>query len=1034
MHVEETKQLLLGTRLLSILSAAELEDLASCFEEIYYKLGNTVCRAGEPGEAFYVVCSGRARAVGLDAGGKEVTLDILSRGAHFGEQALLTGEPWEFTVRAAGNLVVLRLAKDRFLQLLDQKPDLKHYFQDYISDTAVRNFIKQCTVFSPIAPEELRGFLDAFTPLSFAPDEYIVREGEEGDSFYLIRTGEVKVVRDNQGARVLNRLRDGEFFGELALLTGAPRAASVVAESAVKVFRLAKEDFERVIARVPQIRDAILGVAAGYSREARDLLVGVPGGPVPEAGVPVEEPEPEPLPEAPANGEEDKEDAAPTAAYTPRRSRRFPVLLQQSAMDCGAACLTMICRYYGLKISINRLREMANVSRDGATLYSLAEAAESLGFRTRGLRGDFAALAAAPLPAVAHWEGYHYIVVYRVDQRRGTVTVADPALGQRRLSKDEFLRGWTGTLLLLTPTPALEQVEPSHSTFARFYPLITAHRGLLVQVLMASLLIQLFGLAVPLFTQNIVDKVLVQQDVLMLNLMLAGMLVVAFFQVATNALRQYMLVFAARHIDLAMMVQFYNHVLGLPLKYFEDRKVGDIISRLHENEKIRQLLTGTTLAVVMDVLTVAVYLSLMFYYNAKLTLLAVMFIPLFVIFTLIFTPLMKKTSREIFQAKADAQSYMVESVGGINTVKALAVEKQVRWKWEVKIGLQLQLQQKGALVVTTADSTSRTLQTLSTVLILWYGATLVLGGEVTIGQLMAFNILLGSVIGPIMRVVGLWDQFQEARVALERVNDVLDAAPEPGRTGDALVMPPIRGHIEFKNVTFRYHEGERNVIENVSLEIPPGHTVALVGRSGSGKTTLTNLLLRLHQTTEGEIRIDGVNLRHVAPTSLRRQIGVVLQENFLFSGTIRENIALGVAEPSMQDVVTAAMLAGAHDFVSEMPMGYDTVIGERGMNLSGGQRQRIAIARALFHKPRILMLDEATSALDTESERVIQQNLENILRDRTTIVIAHRLSTVRNADLIVVLDRGVVVEKGTHYELMEKKGLYFYLNSQQLQT
>lgn len=1027
MNRDEIKELLKNTSFLNVFSEEEIDSLAAGFSEEKFKLGNTICKAGEPGESFYVIYSGKARVVGVDAEGKELTLDTLTQGDHFGEQVLLSGEPSEFTVRASGQLVVLRLPKNRFRGILEKHPQLKHYFEEYISDNSLRNFIRQCTVFSPLDPKELRDFLDAFTPAAYGPGDIIVREGEEGDAFYLIRAGEVEVVKDSLGSKVLNRLNKGQFFGELALLTGAARAASVRAKTEVAVYRLSKEDFEKMIAVTPQLKNAILGVAAGYSQSAKEMLGGVYGEPgrgsepSVDTSLVLEKPaEPVPMEEEEATG-----------SFVPRRKRRFPVLLQQSEMDCGAASLAMVCSYYGVKVSINRLREMANVTREGATLHSLAEAAERLGFKARGIRADYDLLCRSELPAVAHWEGYHYIVVYRAEADR--VVVADPAVGLKKISREDFLKGWHGILLLLTPTPDLYLVEPSKSTFGRFFPFVKAHKNLLLRVFVASLILQLFGLATPIFTQNIVDKVLVQQNNTLLNLMLGGMITIAVFQVATSALRQYMLIFAARQIDMSLMVQFYGHVLGLPLKYFEDRKVGDIISRFNENSKIRELLTGTSLSVIMDILSIVVYLSLMFYYNWKLSLLALLFIPLFSALTLVFTPIMKKVSRETFQAGAETQSYIVESVSGISTVKALAVEKPVRWKWEEKLQRMMDLQQKGALVATAADSISRILQTLSTTLILWAGARLVMSGEISVGQLMAFNALVGSGISPILRTVGLWDKIQEARIAMERLNDVLEAELEQKQSENSLNMPLMKGHIVFKNVTFRYSQEGKNVLQNVNLEIAPGQTVALVGRSGSGKTTLANLVLRLHRPADGTILIDGMDIRYVSANSLRRQIGMVLQDNFLFSGTIKENIALGVADPPMQEVVSAAMLAGAHDFISELPLGYETIIGERGMSLSGGQRQRIAIARALFTKPKILVLDEATSALDTESEKIIQQNLDNILRDRTTIVIAHRLSTVRNADLIVVLDRGLIVEKGSHYELMEKKGLYFYLNSQQLQ-
>jgi len=487
---------------------------------------------------------------------------------------------------------------------------------------------------------------------------------------------------------------------------------------------------------------------------------------------------------------------------------------------------------------------------------------------------------------------------------------------------------------------------------------------------------------------------------------------------------------------MQMVVNFYRHVLSLPMRYFEERKVGDILKRFNENARIRDFLAGRTLGVTLDCLMVFVYLALMFYYNIKLTILALAFIPGYVILAIIVTPIFKRQFREAFEKSAEADSQMVESVTGVGTVKATAVERRIRWKLEGLIVQSLNVQFRSALAAMGTISVANLLQTLNVIFLFWYGAHLVINEELSIGQLVAFNLLVGNVTRPILNVVDLWREFQEINIAFERLNDVFDAKPEEDPGSAALIkMPRVRGHIKFERVTFRYPtRADKNALQNISLEILPGQTIALVGRSGSGKTTFANMLLRLHQPNEGRIFIDGYDLRQVSISSLRSQIGVVPQDVFLFSGTIRENIALGDPDAPLERVVGAAMLAGAHEFISELPLGYATRIGERGQSLSGGQKQRIAIARALFKQPRILIFDEATSALDSESERAIQQNLDQILRDRTTLIIAHRLSTVRGADRIVVMDRGAIVEQGNHYSLMRDKGMYYYLNSQQLEA
>ena len=1016
MDLTELKGLLKEASILSILSEDDLAHFADRVTLAHYALGQPVCRAGEAADAFYLVYSGRARVVATN-NGTETTVGMLTRGNYFGEQGLLTDSRRHFTVRAASDLTVLRLGREDFHQLLEQRPELQDYFRTYISEISIRNFLKLCTVFSPLKPEEIRHLLSAMKIVKFDAGQHVIREGDAGDAFFVLRDGAAEVVKDSDGGKVLKRLKAGDAFGELALLTGQRRAASVVATEAASVFRLEKADFERIIDAAPKLKESIVNMAAGYSREA--LNAPPPGAA--EAPTPTDE-----LPEAvEADAGED--------GYRPRRARRYPALLQLSEMDCGAACVAMILRYYRKHVSINRLRDLVNVSREGATLHSVAEGAERLGFHARGIRASYEHLAKVELPAIAHWEGYHYIVLYEANPDH--VIVADPAIGRRKLTREEFDKGWTGYLLLLQPTPRLEGVEESKTTFGRFLPLLKPYRRLLFEIFVASLLLQLFGLATPIFTQVIVDKVLVHKSVSVLNMLLVGMLLVAVFQTATSALRYYLLVHTTRRVDMQMVVDFYRHILSLPMRYFEERKVGDIIKRFNDNARIRHFLTGRALSVVLDCLMVVVYLALMMYYNAKLTLVALLFMPGYALLTLGMTPILKRQYRETFNKAAEADSHMVESVTGVGTVKATATERRVRWKLEGLIVRSLNVEFRAALTGMAANSVGNILQTLNTIILFWYGAHLVIDGELSVGQLVAFNLLVGNVTRPILSLIDLWREFQEVNVALERLNEVFDAKPEERAGASNLIrLPRIRGHVKFENVTFRYPtRPDKNALQNVSLEIYPGQTVALVGRSGSGKSTFANMLLRLHEPNEGRVLLDGYDLKQVSISSLREQIGVVPQEIFLFSGTIRENIAFGDPDAPLERVVGAAMLAGAHDFVSELPLGYETMIGERGQSLSGGQKQRIAIARALFKQPRVLIFDEATSALDTESERAIQQNLDQILKDRTTFIIAHRLSTVRNADLIVVMDRGAIIEVGTHYSLMEEKGMYYYLNGQQLE-
>lgn len=1009
LSVKAIAQILRENPVFSLLDDGELQNVALKMTTVNFQLGQPVFQAGDPGDSFYVIVSGRARVVGKLESGAETTVASLSKGQSFGESSLLNDSVRAYAVRAAEDLSLLRLSKSDFIAMVAEKRELKRFFQDYIADTSLRNFLKLCSVFSPLGPQEIREVLDCLHPVDYPAGEKIVREGDEGDAFYILKTGEARVEKDG---RILKVLRPGDGFGELALLTGAPRAADVIASVTSSVFRLSKLDFDRLVNQKPKLRQAFVSLASGYSADALRA-------------------DDQPFQETVA-----AELTAAESEYEPakgKRKKKFPALLQHNEMDCGAACLAMILRFYGKNVGINRLRNLVNVTQEGATLQSVADGAEALGFHARGIRTDMANLALVPTPAIAHWEGYHYIVL--VDVQPNRITVADPAIGIRHFKPAEFEKGWTGYILQLEATSKVNAVEESKSTLARYLPMVRQYKGHLAEILIASLMLQLFSLAMPVFTQVLVDKVLVQRNGEMLNALLVGMLVIALFQALTSLIREYLIVHTSRRIDLQMAIAFYRHALSLPLRFFEDRKVGDILLRFEENAKIRQLLTGRTLTAVLDMTMIVVYLALMFIYNAKLALVALAFIPFYFLLSKLVTPMLVRLSREFFQRSAESQSRLVESISGIGTVKATATERQIRWRWETSTVRAMNTHFRSAMTQVGAVSGATFIEVVNTTVILWYGARLVMASELSVGQLMAFYALAFGITRAILNIVALFSDFTEAKIAVERLNDVFETEPEedPGKK-TPLRLPRLKGHIQFENVTFRYpSRGNKNALQNVTLDIQPGQTVALVGRSGAGKSTFANLLLRLHSPNEGKVLIDGYDLQQAAINGLRSQVGVVPQDVFLFSGTIRENIALGDADGPMEEVVGAAMLAGAHDFVSQLPLGYQTVIGERGQSLSGGQKQRIAIARALYSKPRVLIFDEATSALDVESERAIQNNLDNILRDRTTIIIAHRLSTVRNADLIVVLDQGVVMETGNHDTLMAKKGLYYYLNSQQLE-
>ena len=697
--------------------------------------------------------------------------------------------------------------------------------------------------------------------------------------------------------------------------------------------------------------------------------------------------------------------------------------------DSAVGALVAVAKHYGIPAEYEQIKRAYVVRTEGMDTLTFLRAAKDIGLKARQFRMQEGALATLPYPAVAVLNGGRYVLAFR--READQLVVHDPAAKLTlTLSLADFVANWTGEMILVSRRFALERIRQKFG-LTWFAPQVLRYKRQLSWVLGLSLLLQLVGLATPLFTQVIIDRVLVHRSLSTLNIMLLGMLALYIFQVWLMALRSYLFSHTTSKIDVVLSTQLFRQVTSLPLSYFDRWQVGDVVSRLGELEKVRSFLTGAALTIVLDIVFAVVYIGVMFLYSSWLSLVVLIALPLYLMLQLVVTPIFKRLLNQMFLIGAENQSFLIEAVTGVETVKAVSVEGNFVQRYEQILARLLKATFSTANLVNVAGAIATFIQQLFTLLVLWIGAYLVMEGRLSVGELIAFQMMSGQVIAPILRLINMWQAFQQTRVSLERVGDIMNADIEPAFNPNRTSLPSVNGEIVFERVSFKYRDDGAEVLRGVSFRIEPGMRVGIVGRSGSGKSTVTKLMQRLYVPNFGRVLIDGVDLAQIEPSWLRRQIGVVLQENFLFNGTIASNI--GIADPgtSRERIEAVAELAGVSQFLADMPEGLETQVGERGSRLSGGQRQRVAIARALLTDPRILIFDEATSALDVESEQVIMNNLDKIAAGRTMILIAHRLSTVRYCDKILVMDHGQVLEEGTHEELMTQHGMYHYLQQQQ---
>ncbi|HEY9606113.1 MAG TPA: peptidase domain-containing ABC transporter [Allocoleopsis sp.] len=966
------------------LSSAALTKLAQTCQLLRYRMGQAIVVREKMPAQVAILFQGQARLLGYDPRRPTpVTLKLLQPGEIIGWVGLVRGVPCE-TAIASTESVCLTLNATDFLALLD-------------SDSAIADvFRSRC------------GLIEVFELLGAELERRADGESHLKD-LALEAWSNAVVCNLPRGRRMSSELDPSRVW----LVSGGAVANAPVGtclnSEAIANLEVKGSGFTRLV-----------GIPASILQPATSSLALVPSDtPVDLAQIDI----PYAL-DRPNEG-------SGSYAYSEQPRQKYPFVRGKGPVEAPLACFQMLGLYFGMPFRQDMLRRvLANQQSRGGniSLMHCGAVAEMMGLSAQLANVPGVAMTRLPTPAILYWQN-SFALLYESSER--ALVLAVPERGIQRLKPSEFLQDWgeDGQVLLLKTT---KETPKERFGLRWFIPSLIRYRRVLTEVLIASFFVQLFGLVNPLMIQVIIDKVIVQNSIDTLHVLGVLLVGVAIFEAVLTSLRTYLFVDTTNRIDMALGSEIIDHLLRLPLRYFERRPVGELSTRINELENIRQFLTGTALTVVLDAVFSVVYIVVMFIYSWLLSLVTLAVIPLFVLLTIVVSPIVRQQLRTKAERQAQTQSYLVEVLSGISTVKAQNIELRSRWKWQEHYARYVSDGFKTVLTSTAASSASNFLNKLSALLVLWVGAYLVLDQKLTLGQLIAFRIISGYVTGPLLRLAQIWQNFQQTALSLERLSDIVDTPQEADETDrHNITLPPVQGTVKYENVSFRFAASGPLQLSNINLEIPAGAFVGIVGQSGSGKSTLTKLLPRLYDPEAGRIIVDGYDISKVELYSLRRQIGIVPQETLLFDGTVQENIALTNPDASSEEIIEAARIAVAHDFIMGLPSGYNTRVGERGSALSGGQRQRIAIARTVLQSPAMLILDEATSALDYDTERQVCLNLAQAFQGRTVLFITHRLTTIRNSDIIVMMDKGAIVEQGTHEELMSQKGRYYCLYRQQ---
>lgn len=964
-------------------------------EPLHYPMGGIILKKDEMNSEVAIICEGAVRWLGYEPRVQKLaTVDMLEPGSVIGAVNLARGIATETAIASSDTVVCLVLKNREFINLLEEHPILRETFRE------------QCQILEIF---DLLGHQLHKTARGEGKLKELAAQLLPHTQVYTLPPGEIQ-------AQAHPQLFSPDWIW---LVSGPPAAVDM---STCSILDLTAE--EPMFLTQPL---RLIGVPRGEWEKVQNQAIS-PVAQVEVVDVYTEDVEETEDTEA---GQNQYNTRRLQSEKTPEREtdtqlKEYPYVKGKTPEEVGLACFHMISKHFGMPFRKDVIERIINdqIQQHGSLSLDICGAiSELMGLNAQMLKMPKQAITRINPPALVKWQD-SLAVIYEINDRN--IVLGVPEIGILRRQVDDFLDSSEDTcqLLLLQKSKHTPQERFGLSWFV---PYIQKYRRVLIEVFIASFFVQLFALANPLMIQVIIDKVIVQNSPDTLHVLGFFLLVIAVFEAVLTTLRTYLFVDTTNRIDMSLGSEIIDHLLRLPLRYFERRPVGEISTRINELENIRQFLTGTALTVVLDAIFSVIYVVVMFIYSPLLTFVSLGIIPLFIGLTWFFSPIIRRQIRAKAERNAKTQSHLVEVMTGIQTVKAQNIELRSRWQWQEYYARYVDTGFKTVITSTLASSSSNFLNKLSALLVLWVGAYLVLDGQLSLGQLIAFRIISGYVTSPILRLTQLWQNFQETALSLERLSDIVDHPQEAEEDRDNIPMPLIVGEVQFRDVCFRFKQNGNLQLRNVNLKVAPKTFVGIVGESGAGKSTLTKLLPRLYEPEAGQILIDGYEVNKVELYSLRRQIGMVPQETLLFDGTVRDNIALTNPNATNEEVIEAARIAVAHEFIMTLPNGYNTRVGERGASLSGGQRQRIAIARSVLQNPRMLILDEATSALDYSTERQVSENLMAAFGDRTVFFITHRLATIQNADLIIVMSDGAIAEKGTHQELIAMEGLYYTL-------